>query len=330
MIPHNRPTLGDAEQAAVARVLASGWIAQGREVESLEREFCAYLGLPDGHAVAVSSGSAALFLALTILGVRQKQVALPVYSCAALPDAVTLAGGRSLYMDVALGSPNVAPEEIASVAVDVVVAAHMFGNPIDLRTTGDTLVVEDCAQALVAKVGGVPVGLHGAIGIYSFYATKLITAGGQGGMVVSSNRAIVDAVRDYRQFDHRADRTPRFNFQMTDIQAAIARAQLSRLDSFLSRRAEIFNRYREAGVTLLDAPGAVRFRVVLRTTEPEKVIARLAEAGVSAIIPVETWEILDCPEAYPFALDMARTTVSLPVYPSLSDKELAVVLDCLH
>ena len=91
MIAHNKPTLGEAERAAAIRALESGWIAQGREVEALEEEACEFLGLGTGHAVALSSGTAALYLALWVLDARRKRVAIPVYSCAALRNAVVMA-----------------------------------------------------------------------------------------------------------------------------------------------------------------------------------------------------------------------------------------------
>ena len=91
MIPHNLPTLGAEEQAAVIRVLQSNWVAQGPEVEAFENKLCRFLNIPDGHAVAVSSGSAALYLALWALDGKNKRIGLPVYSCAALRNAVGIA-----------------------------------------------------------------------------------------------------------------------------------------------------------------------------------------------------------------------------------------------
>jgi len=99
----------------------------------------------------------------------------------------------------------------------------MFGIPVDLTDFKSKITIEDCAQALGAKVNGVPVGLQGNVGIYSFYATKLITSGGQCGMLVCKDKSLVDKVKDYREFDYRQDRKYRFNFQMTDLQAAIGR-----------------------------------------------------------------------------------------------------------
>lgn len=334
MIPHNRPTLGVEEQEAVERVLASGWLAQGREVEAFENELCAYLGLPDGHAVAVSSGSAALFLALWVLGAQGSNVACPAYSCSALTNAIVLAGAIPHLVDTAAESPNIDPGKLSLPESPFAIVAHMFGIPVDMSAAvkNGIVVIEDCAQALGASFGGAPVGLQGRASVFSFYATKMITSGGQGGMLVSRERGTVEAARDYRQFDSRRDRTPRFNFHMTDLQAAIGRAQLKKLSGFVERREEIFASYRRSGYELLEqkpGTGSVRYRTVVRTGNPPRVIEALADRGIKAIVPVEEWELLGPADRFPNAAALARTTVSLPTYPSLRNEDLSEVVDTL-
>lgn len=311
-------------------MLDSGWLAQGAEVEAFEREFCEFMGLPAGHAVALASGTAGLFMSLWVLGARGRSVAFPVYACSALRNAVVMAGGREILLDVAQGSPNLAPDAVTASGAGIAIVPHMFGLPVDLSGTGKADVVEDCAQAIGASVDGLPVGLQGKLGIYSFYATKLMTSGGQGGMLVSRDKALVDSVRDYRDFDCRRDRMPRFNFQMTDLQAAVGRAQLHKLPSFLARRAELFERYRQAGLPLLDVHGRavpIRYRAVLKTDRPRQVIDALAARGVKAIVPVEDWELLREGEAFPHALKLSRRSVSLPLYPTLPDAAVKAIID---
>jgi len=322
MIPHNRPTLGEEEQRAAATVIASGWLAQGTEVAAFENELCAFLGLPQGHAVALSSGSAALFLALWLLDAKARKVALPVYACAALRNAVALAGGEELLLDIAAVGPNLDPAALSAVEADVAIVPHIFGLPIRLGNSAGLRVIEDCAQALGATVSGRAVGLQGDIGIFSFYATKLITSGGQGGMLVARDKALVDTVRDYREFDCRRDNRHRFNFQMTDLQAAIGRVQLQRLPGFLERRAQIFSRYRAAGLPLLDASSAVtpaHYRAVMLTQRPQVLLKRLETRGIKAIVPIEDWELLGDAANFPNAYRLTQRTVSLPLYPSLSN-----------
>lgn len=323
MIAHNAPTLGPREAEAAQRVLASGRIAQGPEIDGFENDFCDALGLPHGHAVAVSSGSAALFLALWALGASGSIVGCPVYACSALTNAIILAGGEPVIIDIAADSPNIDIGNLVQSGVKVAIVPHTFGFPVDMARLSGVRIIEDGAQALGASVRGTPVGLQSDVAIFSFYATKLITSAGHGGLVVSRDRALADAVRDYRDFDGRRDRRPRFNFQMTEVQAAIGRVQLQRLPEFISRRRDIFDRYKAAGLPILDTSddfsSPVRYRTVARTKRPKEIIAALAENEITAIVPIEDWELLGPIERFPNAAAFSRSTVSLPTYPLLSD-----------
>jgi perosamine synthetase len=326
MIPHNSPTLGPAEQSAACRVLAGGWLAQGAEVAAFENELCRFLDLPDGHAVAVSSGSAALFLALWGLDGKRKRIGLPVYSCSALRNAVALVGGTSVYLDCGENSVNVDTSVAARSGIDILVAPSMFGIPVDIAETRNYLLIEDLAQALGARVGGRRIGLRGEAAVCSFYATKMMTTGGQGGAVVSRDRALVDRVRDYREFDSRDDANDRFNFQMTDLQAAIGRVQLARLPEFIENREKWFAIYRARGLDLLGdrtlGVQPVRYRIAMQCAQPSHVIAELASAGIRAIVPIEQRELLDDATRYPVASTLTKTIVSLPGYPSLREEDV--------
>lgn len=334
MILHNRPSLGLEEEGAALRVLRSGWLAQGDEVALFEREFCQFLGVPAGHAVAVSSGTAALYLALVGLKAAGKVVAFPCYVCSALRHATALAGAGELVLDTAKGSPNVNMGALDSCGADIAIVPHMFGLPVDVSLAKNIDVIEDCAQALGARVDGEYVGLRGRAGIYSFYATKLMTSGGQGGMVVSKDKDLIEAIRDFRQFDCRRDDKKRFNFQMTDFQASIGREQLRKLPEFLSRRSAIFERYRSAGFDLLDVPNEdrrrlvpVRYRAVAKVDSPRRMIESMASKKVKAIVPIEDWELLGSPASCPNAHSLSRHTVSLSLYPSLLDWEVEAIIE---
>lgn len=330
-VPHNRPTLGAEEEASAIEVVRSGWLAQGAQVQGLEDEFCAMLGLPDGHAVALSSGSAALFVALRVLAAVGSAVATPAYVCSALANACHLAGATPLYLDNAAGSPNIDLAAVQRSGAPIAIVPHMYGLPQDLSPLSGCRVIEDAAQALGARVRGTPVGLQGEVGIFSMYATKLITSGGQGGLLVSRDKALVDAARDFRAFDQRPDRLPRMNLQMTDLQAAIGRAQLKKLPGFIARRAELFDIYRSSGLPLLDVADAtiepVRYRAVLRTIRPQAVIAALEAVAVRAIVPHEVSELQGDAAAAPQALALCGQTVSLPLYPSLADADARRIAD---
>lgn len=332
MIPHNRPTLGQRELEATSRVLQSGWVAQGPEVEAFESEVCAYLGLAPHHAVALSSGTAALFMALWVLSSKGRRVAIPVYSCAALRNAVIMAGAEPIAIDISDDSPNIDMEQAVRASVDLIVAAHIFGVPARWRGELTSIpVIEDCAQAFGARLAGRAVGLTGTIGVFSFYASKMLTSGGQGGMLVSRDRSLVDAVRDYRQFDGRRDRLARFNLQMTDLQASVGRVQLAQVDSFIRQRREIYARYRAADLPLWPACSTPSvepccYRAVMRLADPVGTIARFEKGGVRAIVPIADWELLEAPERFPRAAALARSTVSIPLYPTMTPLEIAAVI----
>jgi perosamine synthetase len=301
-------------------------VAQGREVEAFENELCRFLGLPVGHAVAVSSGSAALSLALLSLDAKGKRIGLPVYSCAALRNAIGFAGGESVYLDCGEGRVNVDTSAASRSGIDILIAPSMFGIPIELPDACDYLLIEDLAQSLGASIAGKRIGLRGEVGVCSFYATKLMTSGGQGGAVISGDKARIDWVRDYREFDCRHDQKLRFNFQMTDLQGAVGRVQLGRLPEFIKRREDWFALYREAALDLLDCRTVevqpVRYRIVMNCARPARVIAALASEGIRAIVPIEQYELLDEPARYPMARALTNTTVSLPAYPGLHEEDI--------
>lgn len=323
MIPHNKPTLGELETDAVKRVLKNGWVAQGPEVEAFEQEITNYLGLPDGHAVVVSSGTAALFLALWVLGAdNETSVGIPVYACSALRNAVAFTGAKAVFLDTGPKLPNIDLGKINSAEIDILVAAYMFGFPERIQNNHSYQIIEDLAQAFGASVDGVSAGLNGDIGICSFYATKLFTTGGQGGAIVSRKRDLIDKIRDYREFDCRDDNNIRFNFQMTDIQASIGRVQLNRLKEFIEKRIALMNIYRAADLPLLESSDkgikTVPYRAIVRSGDPKQIIAALKCIGVNSIIPVERWELLDNDPGYVNAISFTRELLSLPVYPSLN------------
>ncbi|MBL76989.1 MAG: hypothetical protein CL763_08730 [Chloroflexi bacterium] len=335
MIPHNLPSLDKEEEIAALRVLNSKQLSQDQEVKAFEDEFCSFLGLPPGHAVALSNGTSSLYLALKVLNPHEKKILFPGYVCSALRHAVSMAGGIEKIVDTSKNSPNLDMNTLSKNEHDISIVPHMYGIPI-LIEKNNSLLIEDCCQALGAKINKKMVGLHGDVGIFSFYATKLMTSGGQGGMFVSTNKEYVDSVRDYREFDLRNDTKIRFNFKMTDLQAAIGRSQLKKLPSFLKRREEIFQYYKKSGLDLLDVDEKyhgilepVRYRAIMKTDNPIKIINSLESKGVKAIVPTEDWELLDDWNKIPNSLELSHQTVSLPIYPSLTNEQIDTILSAV-
>ncbi|MBI3003320.1 MAG: DegT/DnrJ/EryC1/StrS aminotransferase family protein, partial [candidate division NC10 bacterium] len=297
LIPHSRPSLGPAEVEAVAAVLRSGQVAQGPEVAAFEAEVAARMGLRGG--AAVSSGTAALHLALLALKVgRGDAVLIPSYTCAALLQAVRLAGAEPVLADVNPESGNLDPAAARRARTPrcrVLVPVHSFGWPADVEALRDLglPIIEDCAQALGATAAGRPVGSRGEAAVCSFYATKVIAAG-EGGMVLSDRPELLAVARDLRAYDEAPDPRLRFNYKMTDIQAALGRAQLGRLDDLLARRAAIAATYRkalaEAPVALPpEVPGRIYHRFVVRVPGGvEGQLDAFARRGIGCRRPVHT------------------------------------------
>lgn len=331
MIQHNKPTFDTRELEAAASVIHRGWVASGVEVDNFENEICQYLGLPEGHCVVVSSGSAALYLALWALKATAKTVAVPVYSCSALSNAVGLIGANPIYFDTGLNSPNIDFDEIerSQQKIEILIAPSIYGMPVKIPARRNFLVIEDIAQALGALVDGAPIGTRGDIGICSFYATKMITSGGQGGAVVSKEKKYIEKIKDYLRFDCRGDSHNRFNFQLTDLQAAIGRVQLSKLPTFLKKREMIIGAYRECGVNILGVSDlnstSANYRAIIKCNDPYLLIKELSNKKVRAIVPVEEFELLDKMKSYPNATNFCKSTISLPCYPSLEIEEVKFI-----
>lgn len=340
MIAHSRPTLGEEDAACVARVVRSGRLAQGEEVAGFEAELARRLGVP--AAAAVSSGSAALELALRALGAGAgDEVVVPTYACDALHHAVTRCGATPVLADADPETLGLAPKDAArrrTRRTRAVVVVHPFGLAVDLDDVQalGVPIIEDCAQAIGAVAGGRPAGARGALAVCSFYATKLLTTGEGGAVAGAADR--VARARDARDYDERVDLVPRFNYKLTDMQAALGRSQLARLDAFLARRRAIAARYRRAlaGVAGCRVPADAGerhayHRFVVRVERPlERVIAALAGRGVTARRPVfrPLHRALGL-AGYPEADRLWETCLSLPCYPLLTDAEADAVAAAL-
>ncbi len=343
-IPHSRPTLGEEEARAAAAAVASGQIAEGPEVAAFEREVASFLGVR--HAVSVSSGTAALHLALMAVGVGPgDEVVVPSFVCSALLNAVAAAGAAPVLAEVEPETLNIDPADVAhrlSPRTKAIVVPHMFGLPADLDRLAALGVplIEDCAQAIGAEHRGRAVGSVGQAAIFSFYATKVM-ATGEGGLVATSSAVLAENVRDLKTYDQKKDHRQRFNFKMTDIQAAIGRVQLRRLAGFIRRRRDIAERFRAAlqGFPVAlprQEPGCIYFRFVVDGVADAAAFIRQARGlGVGCERPVHTplHRLLGI-EGFPRAEAAWRRTVSLPIYPALTDEEteriIAVVSGLLH
>ena len=336
MIPHNKPTLGLEEEEAAIRVIRSGWVAKGDEVKSFENEFCDFVGLPKGHAVAVSNGTAALYLALLVLDGSGKKIASPGYVCSALRHAVDMSEGENVLIDTEYDSPNIDLKTLYNKNPQIAIIPHTYGIPINLSNLKKIMLIEDCSHAIGAKINRKSVGLQGELGIISLAATKMITSGGSGGMLISKNKRLIEKITNYIEYDMKKDDYKRFNFQMNDLQAGIGREQLRKLPDFLKRREEIFQKYKISGLDLLDISTVdnktiqpVRFRAVLKTKKQFETIKLLKEHDIASRVLNDEWLISQNPKQFPNSFSMVQNSVSLPIYPSLSDEDVEKIISVL-
>lgn len=338
IIPHSRPLLTDSDIRAVVSVLESGQLAQGPRVEEFEKALAGFIGKKE--AVAVSSGSAALYLSLVALGIAEDdEVIVPSFVCSAVLNAVNLAGANAVIADIDPLTFNMSVasvREAVSNKTKAVIVPHMFGLPAELEGLSDLGVplIEDCAQALGASYKGKKAGSFGLLSVFSFYATKVIAAG-EGGMVLSDSRELASRVRDLREYDHKEDGVLRFNFKMTDIQAALGQSQLTQLDSFLRKRREVAGRYfeefRDCHFSLpvrREGTEHIYYRFVVRAGKTASgYLEKLKEKKVICRRPVfKPLHLYLNKPGFPHSSEAWEKSISIPIYPSLKAEEVEKVV----
>ena len=337
MISHSRPTIDKKDLAAVKAVLVSGEIVQGEKVLEFERKMAGFIGLKSG--VAISSGTAAIHFSLLSLGIgRGDEVILPSFVCTAPYQAILSTGARPRLVDVEPDSYNLSSRETKkglNRRTKAVIIPHMFGHPVRIRQflSLGIPVLEDCAQSLGANLSGKKAGSFGKISIFSFYAAKLITTG-EGGMILSNSNPILKKLKNCRDYDRKGIDVLRFNYKMTDFQAALGISQLKKLPHFVKRRRDIAERFNCAfkDSLLLKIPalgsGHIYYRYVLRVQgNIEKFIESLRQKGINAQRPVfkPLHQYLNL-TGFPETDKAYQEAISIPIYPSLKEVEIERII----
>jgi len=336
--------LGDELEAAVRRVVASGRYLLGPELENFEREFADYCGTR--YCVGVGSGLSAIELALRAAGVGPgDEVIVPAYTWIATWLAVSRTGARPVGVDVEAETYNVDPSLIAAAIGErtaAIVPVHLRGEPADMDAIGalarahGLAVIEDAAQAHGARHRGRRVGGLGAAGAFSFYPSKNLGAFGDGGAVTTDDGEIAERVRLLRNYGMRNRyevEAAGVNSRLAEIQAAVLRAKLPRLDGWNAARASLAERYRRAlagadAVALPQVPDwadPVWHLFVVNLAERDASAAALTEQGVETLVHYPLLPHLAPPyrdsgspaAGFPVAEGLARSTLSLPMYPTL-------------
>ncbi|MBC9944641.1 DegT/DnrJ/EryC1/StrS family aminotransferase [Leucobacter sp. cx-328] len=350
-IPPAKPIVGDLEREYVDRVLRSGMIAQGPEVKTFEEEFAAHF-VQGRETVAVNSGTSGQHLGLLAAGVGPgDEVIVPSFTFAATGNSVALTGATPVFADIELDTFSLDPESVRAAITPrtkAIMPVHLYGHPfmVDeieaIAKEHGLEIYEDAAQAHGASWNGRPVGTIGKFAMFSLYPTKNMTAG-EGGMVTCAD---ADTARNVRLLRNQgmetqyANEVVGFNARMTDVHAAIGRAQLTKVDGWTTQRQQNAA-FLDAGLAAIDGvttpvvrDGAVHVyhQYTIRVDAGER--DRIREAlqtehniGTGVYYPIPNHRL---PSLTKFAegLDLpvtetaAREVLSLPVHPSLTAGDL--------
>ena len=351
MIPAAQPIIGDDERQAVDRVLQSGMLAQGPEVKAFEDEFSEIVD--KRHCIAVNSGTSALHMAFVAAGIRQgDEVIVPSFSFAATANAVRLAGATPVFADVEQDYFNLSPSAVEAAITPrtrAIMPVHLYGHPAAMTELTaicqrhNLLLFEDAAQAHAASLNGVPVGVFGVAGSFSFYPTKNMTSG-EGGMVTTGCDHIARQLRLLRNqgMERRYENEViGFNTRMTDIHAAIGRVQLKKLAGWTKQRqdnAQFLSNNISGVVTPPTASGAIHvfhqytIRVVDQDRDKfaEELVKRGVGCGVYYPTPIHRLPSFGLTIDLPVTEQVALQCLSLPVHPSLSKKDLETIVETVN
>jgi dTDP-4-amino-4,6-dideoxygalactose transaminase len=335
--------------AAVARVLDSGWYVLGGEGRAFEEAFAAAV-CPGGAAAGVASGTDAIELALRALDIGPgDEVVTQANTCVPTVAGIERTGATPVLCDVEPEAGTIDPESLRaaiSPRTRAVVPVHLYGQCADIdavRAVAPGIpVVEDCAQAHGATLRGRPAGALGDLAAFSFYPTKNLAAVGDGGAVTSTDPALVERVRLLRAYGQ-ADRYHHVargvNSRLDELQAAVLRVRLERLDENVARRREIAGRYDAAladsavrPLRRLDDREHAFHLYVVRVADRDAFQARLEATGVQTLIhyprPIHghpAYAELGAGRDLSVSERLAGEIVSLPLYPELTDDEVAHV-----
>ena len=370
-IPFHRPSITQSELDAVAGVLRSGWLTTGPKVKELEEAVATYVrpgaAAPAPHAVALSSCTAALHLALIAAGVKEgDEVVTSPYTFVATGETILWVGARPVLADVERATKNLDPAALKRALTPktrAIVSVSIAGHPCRAAEIAAIArergipVIEDAAHSLTARIGEAPVGTQADITCFSFYATKGVTAG-EGGMVVTAREEWAERIRRLSLHGLSAAAWSRYDkggwweydvtelgykYNMTDIQGALALAQMGRAEAMRERREAIARRYAGAlrGIEGLATPvvgDGLRHAWHLYQIAVNPKLSRLdrgvlawalREEGIGASVHFKPLHLFPFYQErlgvqagqFPTAEDCFEETLSLPIYPDLTDAD---------
>jgi len=362
MIPIAKPIIGNDEIQAVTEVLKSGMLTQGKVVEEFENTFAKYVGVK--NAIAVSNGTVSLDIALKSLDIKHgDEVIVPDFTFISTANAVLFHRAKPVFADVNERTFNISIEDIIKKITNktkAIIGVHLFGHPFNMKEIQEICedynlyLIEDCAQAHGAEYKGKKVGGFGVAGCFSFYATKNMTTG-EGGLITTDSEKIANVCRLLRSHGENQKYYHTmlgYNYRMTDIQAAIGVVQLKNLDVFNKKRinnVEYLNKHIKAyGIKLPYKESVVKhvYHQYAVTIEKEFPMSRdefmwyLKKKGIGCAIhyplPIHKQPLYqqmgytDGNVQCPVAMALSKKILSLPVHPSLTEKDLVYITEVIR
>jgi perosamine synthetase len=332
-INHSKPTILGDDKETVLKALQHGELATGNIVENFTRAFGSYIGKKYG--VATCNGTAALHLALRALDVKEgDDVILPSFVCNSVLNAVKYCNAHPSLVDINPDDYNMSLEDAKKVLIGstkAIIVPHMFGKPVrnlEDFITLDVPVIEDCALSVGASHDGKKVGSFGDLSIFSFRATKMLAAG-LGGMVLTDDEHLYERLKDLTAYDNRAQDGESYNYQMSDLNAALALSQLKKLEGFVWARKMIAKNYtdmfKKSSVDF-EFPNVddenIFFRYIIRHPRRddfmENVRSRGVEVAKPVFMPLHMYLNLNDSD-FPNTMKAYDTAVSIPIYPNLTE-----------
>jgi UDP-4-amino-4,6-dideoxy-N-acetyl-beta-L-altrosamine transaminase len=359
-LPYALHCIDDGDIAEVVKVLKSDWITSGPKIREFENQISFYCNTTYG--IAVNSGTAALDIAIAALELQNGEVITTPYTFVATANAILFNGLKPIFADITPDTYNISPESIRKKITSktkAIISVDFAGQPCDekeireIAQEAGLYLIEDAAHALGAEYFGQKVGVFADITIFSFHPAKLITTG-EGGMCVTNNQEFSMKMGKLRNHGINKDTKERYgsesswsydieflsrNYRITDFQAALGISQLKKINYFLQRRAEIARLYTEAfaGISEITVPSVKAntkhawhiYTILLNGLDRNKftVLMRKKNIGVNVhYIPIYAHDYYKRfkinRKAFPVTEDVFSRTVTLPLFPSMTDDDV--------